>query len=205
MPPPRRHSEQPGLDVKLEAGAARMPALELPLACPAVQVLRAGVAAQARSCLATLAEELATRGSDRSQLVFCTVYLPDLSEKSLFNAEYSAWFGDDAVLPARAVVGLAATDMPATARVAISATAATPREAGSTASTDIRRLELVPGLFHLAVEHEGVAYMSGVSAELETGEDNMPSDCGQQVAAVLRNFERRLSSLGISAARADSL
>ena len=158
-----------------------MSALTLPLALPMTGAGK-GIAAQTRSCLTTLAAALKSRGSDRSQLLFCVVKLLDLSEKPLFNEEYSNWFGDDSTLPARAVVGVFAADLPAGARLAISATAALPTTVSSSAGGAIRRLQLVPGLFHLVVEFKNVYYLSGVSAELETGEEHMPSDVGEQVA-----------------------
>ncbi|HWE44642.1 MAG TPA: RidA family protein [Caulobacteraceae bacterium] len=79
------------------------------------------VSAQTRSALAYIEELLAEAGSDKSKLVFVTIWLADIADYDAMNAVWDAWIGGENA-PARATgeSKLASSDY----RVEIIATAA---------------------------------------------------------------------------------
>eukprot|EP01051_Picozoa_sp_SAG22_P005904 SAG22_NODE_366_length_11615_cov_13.379125_6_plen_520_part_00 len=154
---------------------------------------------QARTCLAELSRGLAAAGSSARHVLTCTVWLSRFEDKPAFNKAWRDWFGgEDSVLPARAVVATRSADPQS--RVAVFCVAAVAG-AGGGAGPPQRLGRPFPGLFHLGVAHDSVLYLSGVSAELETGEDDLSGlDAAAQAAAVLSNVGRRLEEYGSSRA-----
>lgn len=143
------------------------------------------------ACLAELKREIANKGGNgKRSILRVTFELVDLSWKPLLNDAWRAWVGDDSLLPARAVVGVGLGQ-----EQMISAS----MEVAPASHNHLERHVLEPGLYHLAVviqQEQGQparVYMSGVSAELELGNDMMSTaDLEVQTNAVLDRLERLL-------------
>ncbi len=60
-----------------------------------------GIAAQTQSALAYIEELLAEAGSDKSRLLFVTIWLADMADYDAMNAVWDAWIGGQNA-PARA-------------------------------------------------------------------------------------------------------
>jgi enamine deaminase RidA (YjgF/YER057c/UK114 family) len=151
----------------------------------------ASVGEQAARCFAELSAGLHAAGASVAHVLSVTVWLAEFGDKPAFNVAWRRWLGDnDAVLPARAVVATQPADP--RARLSVSCVAAAGTVTGPP-SAALRRIGApLPGLFHLAVEHNGVLYLSGVSAELETGDDDLSAlDAAAQAAAVLARLAIR--------------
>lgn len=70
------------------------------------QVAKGGgtVAEQTRECLDNLEKTLEAYGSDKRSILSATVYLPDMSTFSEFNAVWDSWF-EEGTQPVRTCVG----------------------------------------------------------------------------------------------------
>ena len=65
-----------------------------------------GVAAQTRNSLKQLDEVLSAAGSDKTQIIQATVYMQDVRQKPVMNAEWLDWIGPEENWPQRACVGV---------------------------------------------------------------------------------------------------
>lgn len=156
---------------------------------------------QIKDCLAGLEREIVNnRGRDKSSILRVTFELADLRIKPLLNGAWAEWLSDD-MLPARAVVGMGEK----TKRLISASLEVAPASCG-----EPLRYTLEPGLYHLATATRQVqgqsarAYLSGISAELELGDELMATaDLEMQTNAVLDTVEQQLRAVDAATSLAD--
>lgn len=166
---------------------------------PELNLLPPDELSQIEACLNSLERELLDeRGNGKCSILRVTFELADLSMKTLLNDAWAAWVGDDALLPARAVVGVGG----GRERLISASVEVSPASHG-----ELERHVLQPGLYHLATATRHVqgqqqtrVFVSGISAELELGDDVMPTaDLEVQTNAVLDTVERVLQDFDAGA------
>ncbi len=79
---------------------------QIPLVAETGEIVRGGVAEQARQVLQNLQKVLDAAGIDFESVVKTTIYLADMNDFSVVNEIYGSYFGE--VAPARATVQVAA-------------------------------------------------------------------------------------------------
>ena len=136
-----------------------------------------GVEAQAADCLTRMEGHLLRAGGSRRTLLLVVFYLCDLALKPQLNLEWGRWLGGDALLPARAAVGVGSLGRGVLlAASAIALTIVSPPGAVPDPGPlpGPMRHGVEPGLFHLVTQSGTRLIVSGISAEMELGDAMMP-------------------------------